>query len=192
MFLGVCGRSGRLRITKSAFLHHQQMTDVPKRQLITPKNRRIVAAIRTVAYDTYSTRMHPAYLHAACNTFTKGFSYTQDGRLVAFCTWKEQDFLTFHTPSYVRAELYMFLVCRVSPIGEKDILDMILYDVEQYCIQKGINIMGLEPGTDTMREYYLSKGFIDGQHFIPTRMCMPVITTNQYCKPRPIVNGVPE
>jgi hypothetical protein len=165
-----------------------RMTEVAniKRQLITPKNRRAAAAIRAVAYDTYSTRMHPAYLHAACNTFTKGFSYTQDGRLVAFCTWKEQDFITFHTPSYTRAELYMFLVCSVN--GEKDILDMILYDVEQYCIQKGINVMGLEPDNDTIREYYLSKGFIDGQHFIPTRMCRPVITAIQYCKPRPILN----
>lgn len=175
------------------------MTELPiypvdiKRKLITPKNRRIVAAIRRAAYDIYSTQMHAGYLHRACNNFTKGFVYTHDGRLVAFCTWKEQDFLTFHTPSYTRAELYMYLVCCVHPNGfvAKDIVDMVLDDVEQYCIQKGINVMGLEPENNTVREYYLSKGFIDGNHFIQTRMSKPVLTANQY-RPRPILNSAPE
>jgi len=147
-----------------------------KRQLITPKDRRAVAAVRGAAYGVCRTQIADEYIRNAFNTFKQGFVYMQGGQIVSFCIWKENAELTMQC-TYA-AELYIFLVCSVKQ--PYSAIDMILFDLDRYCRDKGISGISLEPANDELREYYRSKGFTEGNPVYPKRMYRAVATTNSY------------
>ena len=56
-------------------------------------------------------------------------------------------------------DIYIYLICSIKQPFR--MLDMILYDVDNYCKEKGIRSMVLEPANEELRDYYRSKGFTD-------------------------------
>jgi hypothetical protein len=150
-------------------------TDI-KRHPISPKDRSAVATVRGAAYGVCRTQIDDGYIHNAFNTFKEGFVYMQGSQIISFCIWKENVELTMQ--GRYAAELYIFLVCSVKQ--PYSAIDMILFDLDRHCRQKGITAISLEPANDELREYYRSKGFVNGNGANPKRMYRPVATTNVY------------
>ena len=146
-----------------------------KRQLITPKDRHIIATITDAAFGVCRTQITPNYIRRSFAIMTGGLVYMQGSELVSFCIW---DIFEHFTARSETPLLHIRLVC--SKKQSYSALDMILYDVERFCRQKGMQGIILEPATDELREYYHSKGFTDGTYYGPDSMHRPVATTNVY------------
>ena len=147
-----------------------------KRQLITPKDRRIIATITDAAFGVCRSQINPNYIRRSFAVMTGGLVYMQGSEIVSFCIWDVFEHDTERTG--LTPMLHIRLVC--SKKQPYSALDMILYDVERHCRQKGMQGIILEPATDELREYYHSKGFTDGTYYGPESMHRPVATVNAY------------
>ena len=146
-----------------------------KRQLITQNNRNIIANIINAAFGVCRNQINPNYIRRSFAVMKEGIVYMQGSELVSFCIWDIFEHFTARTETPM---LHIRLVC--SKKQPYSALDMILYDVEQYCRLKGLQGIILEPATDDLREYYHSKGFTDGTYYGPDSMHRPVATVNAY------------
>jgi hypothetical protein len=147
-----------------------------KRQLITPKDRHIIANITDAAFGVCRSQINPNYIRRSFAAMAGGIVYMQGSELVAFCIWTIYEYDSESTG--LAPLLHIRLVC--SKKQPYSALDMIMYDVEKYCRQKGIHGIILDPATDDLREYYHSKGFTDGTPFSSNSMHRSVATVNAY------------
>ena len=93
----------------------------------------------------------------AFNTFKNGFVYFKDNQPISFCIWKARS--NMGKSGEYDPDIYIYLICSIKQPFR--MLDMILYDVDNYCKEKGIRSMVLEPANEELRDYYRSKGFTD-------------------------------
>jgi hypothetical protein len=144
-------------------------TDI-KRHLIHARDRQTVATIRQAADASCRGQIPPAYIRHVFNTFKEGLVYQQDGHVSAFCIWKIRT--TTNIQMVTNGELFILLVCSIpQPFSA---LDMILFDVERHCRERGIRAISLEPANDALRDYYQKKGFTESNP--PGRLVKPVDT----------------
>lgn len=127
------------------------------RRLFHAKERPFIASLRHRAYETCRTQISDSYIKAVFNKFKNGFVYTRNGEVVSFCIWNVKEEVSFRFG--VRKELYIYLICS-EPYAA---LDMMLYDLEKYCMENRIEVITLEPANEQLRDYYLSRGFIEDQ-----------------------------
>jgi hypothetical protein len=127
------------------------------KQFIHASDRRTISIIRSYAYGVCRTQIADSYIHSAFNKFKNGFVYFKDNEPISFCIWKVRSKIGL-SGAY-DPELLIFLVCSIKQ--SFNTLDMILYDVDNYCKENGIHSIVLEPANDNMRAYYRSKGFAD-------------------------------
>jgi hypothetical protein len=152
-------------------------TDIT-RKLLNSKERTYISEVRRAAFGVCRTNISESYIHASFNKFKEGFVYIRDNAVMAFCIWKIKTGLS-KTNAY-RPHMVIYLVC--STQQPFNVLDMILYDVEQYCREKGVSIISLEPDNDTLREYYRTKGFAERDYYNPANMVKEVDTPFVYQK----------
>jgi hypothetical protein len=110
-----------------------------------------------MADDTCRYMIDERYIHRAFNNFRMGYLYYLNDMPWAFCIWS----IRGHTNKNRRSEkvLYIHLICTKE--SNIKFLHIILYDIEQYCIQNNINTIILEPVNDDVRSYYRKYGFIN-------------------------------
>lgn len=131
-----------------------------------------VAAARRIADRICRGYIAETYIRHAFNAFKEGFIYKQGTEevSVSFCIWKVRSVPSIQ--GTVIPELFIYLVCSVPQPFQ--VFDMILYDVERYCYEKGVRYITLEPAGDALREYYRTKGFTES--YMPQRMVKEVAT----------------
>jgi hypothetical protein len=150
-----------------------------KRRLIHAADRQTVAAIRQAADTSCRGQIHSGYIRYAFNTFKEGLVYRQGDQITAFCIWKIRT--TTSIQMVTNGELFILLVCSLpQPFSA---LDMILFDVERHCRDRGIRAITLEPANDALRDYYRSKGFTP-ETITPGRMVKVVDTPIVFTPPR--------
>lgn len=129
------------------------------KRLFHASERPFIASLRHTAYSTCRTQISDLYIKSAFNKFKYGYVYTRGDEVVSFCIWKIKEEISI--AHGVRRELYVYLVCSIKE--PYSALDMMLNDLEQYCIENRIEVISLEPANERLREHYTSRGFAEDQ-----------------------------
>jgi len=150
-----------------------------QKHLLHPKNRGDVAACRQIADRVCRGQIAESYIRHTFNSLKGGFVYKQEGvGIIAFCCWKVKSSMSIQGKE--TGELYVYLVCGLPmPFS---VLDMMLYDLDRYCYQRGIQYITLEPANEGLRSYYKQKGF--SPTYMPQRMAKEVATPVVFHSPR--------
>ena len=122
---------------------------------ITSRERDIVRRIRAMANDTCRGSISPDYIHASFNKFKQGIVYYINNKIHGFCIWKVRE----HTRPDLSTckELHIYLVCAKKTT--KPFLQVIINDVEDYCMHNNIDFISLYPINKSIEDYYASYGF---------------------------------
>jgi hypothetical protein len=143
----------------------------------TINDRTIIKSIKPFAFDTCRGKISEAYISKSFNRFKNGFLYKdEDDEIIGYCLWKEvNDTITKSTIPL--KYLHILLVCAIDTdglgLGRK-----ILFDVEEYCIEKKIPSIRLEPANEKLEKYYESIGYIRVVNIPPFTMAKNINTVS--------------
>jgi len=129
-----------------------------QKTFISPEENVHLPILRHEAFTICRKKMSDMYIQFVLRTFENGILYSINGVPQAFCVWKIHDRLSIQTNIYKR-ELYILLLCAKE--SEYKYTRMMIYDMERYCIDNGIQHISLEPANDALRRFYTKHGFIN-------------------------------
>lgn len=132
-----------------------------QKRFISSADRSIIPELRRETYDTCRGDVPVQYIHQSLNRFKKGIVYIHDGVIQAFCLWKP---LQLMSVSGIYKTIEVLLIC--SKRQEIKMLTRILFDIEAYCTEHGINNIVLQPMNERLKNYYKDHGFV-GATYLP-------------------------
>ncbi len=145
------------------------------KERIHASDRVAIREIRALADEICRSSISVSYIHTAFNKFKNGIIYKRNGVPHAFCIWKVKQHQPYGKPAV--KELYVYLVCGRK--SEFSFLGLILYDLEAICMEENIQFISLEPVNNTVKQYYISHGFLENGHIInPSLLIKPVQCTS--------------
>jgi hypothetical protein len=148
-----------------------------KKIFITPKNVAFVRELKRNALTTCRGEISESYIKRTCKTFTHGFVYVRENKILGFILWKidtaEPD-AQINTDMMPSKQVFIQLIC--SEKTGTDFGYVMLSDVESYCVNNTIPFMCLEPGNGKLEMYYRNFGFMTLSRYpLKTIMCKPVL-----------------
>jgi hypothetical protein len=97
------------------------------------------------------------YIHSAFNKFKEGIIYYRAELPIGFCIWKVREHIRPQGRRF--KEVHVYLLC-AKPSGFQ-FMNLVLQDIEAYCIANDIQYITLYPVNNTVRAYYRRYGFIE-------------------------------
>lgn len=147
-----------------------------KKIFITPKNIPFVRELKRNALQTCREEISESYIKRTCKTFTHGFVYVRETKILGFILWKVD---MLEPDAHIDTELmpskqaFIQLIC--SEKTGTDFGYSMLSDVESYCVNNTIPVILLEPGNKKLEAYYHSFGFMTLSRYPIRTMCKPVL-----------------
>ena len=137
---------------------YQQPDDFEK-TLFHRSNRDIARIIKNHAYNICKNTIPQAYINNSINRFNRGYVYKVNNLIIGFIIWeiKNKNINTYkNTNLYTGSELHILLICANT---NNRFGTQLLYDVEEYALSQGINIITLIPANDELVKFYKKNGF---------------------------------
>jgi hypothetical protein len=131
---------------------------IVRRTYITNENKAFVKTLRDESLRICRESIDPKYTKRMFKKFKEGFLYNDEiGRRLAFCIWKVEEILRKDgRPSkYV---LNLLLICsrhQSLKLGRN-----MFFDLDNYCKEKGIETIKLQPVNSKIEEHYKTYGFV--------------------------------
>lgn len=127
------------------------------RRPIRSRDRSDVIVARRMADTLCRSAISDEYIHSAFNKFKEGIVYYRAESPVGFCIWKVREHIRPQGRRF--KEVHVYLLC-AKPSGFQ-FMNLVLQDIEAYCIVNYIQYITLYPVNDTVRGYYCRYGFIE-------------------------------
>lgn len=139
----------------------QNMPDPYSKQLFSSKNREIVTRIKRMGEKICRGHISDRYINRALNTFKYGLIYYKDSEIMGFATWKEK----IYNPTNMNKGdnkppvPYMELLLICTQPNDYQIAPKIMWDLDNYCVSKGLKYIYLEPANTDLIDIYNKYGF---------------------------------
>lgn len=131
-----------------------------KRTYFKKTQREFIDEIKRHAYETCREDIGDEYIKKACNKCKEGYVYTENAKIIGFIIWAiiptklGDEKNTIYSPS---KRLFIYLVCAEKT--DYKLGKTMIYDVEQYAINKYVPLIKLEPTTPELEVYYHTFGY---------------------------------
>jgi len=148
--------------------------DIPPtylRLFFTSKDRKIVTDIKRHADHTCHAKVSHEYITNSLNKFKQGIIYYKGDVVKGFAVWKERiteprnvykDMPFIHPEKYI--ELLLICAARPESTTNRKVNDRIgsrlLYDIEQYSLEKSFAFITLQPASSELIDFYLKSGYM--------------------------------
>lgn len=139
----------------------QNMPDPYSKQIFSSKNREIVTRIKRMGDKICRGYISDRYINRALNTFKYGLIYYKDSEIMGFATWKEKKEIpkNMNMGDNNPPIPYMELLLICTQTNDYQIAPKIMWDLDNYCISKGLKYIILEPANTDLIDIYNKYGF---------------------------------
>jgi hypothetical protein len=123
-------------------------------------DKQLIATLKSQADSVCRGLIPTEYIRNAFNNFKNGFAYysQESTEPIGFCIWriKQTDPITKNR-SNPYTYLYIHLICAKKT--DYTLSKVMLHDLENVCMEKGIHYIQLQPANKKLQEHYESFGY---------------------------------